>query len=73
MRHCSPMRNVPRQKIWAISIAFPADNRGLNYDKYFKEGETERNTLTEFNSNNTESHGGRNQSQLRIWTTSRRS
>ena len=31
----------------------PADNRGLNYDKYFKEGETDRNTLTEFNSNNT--------------------
>ena len=31
----------------------PADNRGLNYDKYFKEGETERNVLTEFNSNNT--------------------
>ena len=32
----------------------PADNRGLNYDKYFKEGDAERNTLTEFNSNNTE-------------------
>ncbi len=32
----------------------PADNRGLNYDKYFKDGNTERNTLTEFNSNNTE-------------------
>lgn len=31
----------------------PCDNRGLNYDKYFKEGDTERNTLTEFNSNNT--------------------
>lgn len=31
----------------------PADNRGLNYDKYFKEGEAERNKLTEFNSNNT--------------------
>ena len=31
----------------------PADNRGLNYDKFFKEGETERNTLSEFNSNNT--------------------
>ena len=31
----------------------PADNRGLNYDKFFKEGETERNVLTEFNSNNT--------------------
>ena len=32
----------------------PADNRGLNYDKYFKTGDTERNTLTEFNSNNTQ-------------------
>ena len=31
----------------------PADNRGLNYDKYFKEGDETRNTLTEFNSNNT--------------------
>ena len=31
----------------------PADNRGLNYDKYFKEGDEHRNTLTEFNSNNT--------------------
>ena len=32
----------------------PCDKRGLNYDKYFKQGDTERNTLTEFNSNNTE-------------------
>ena len=32
----------------------PADNRGLNYDKYFREGNTQRNTLSEFNSNNTE-------------------
>lgn len=31
----------------------PADNRTLNYDKYFKEGDEKRNTLTEFNSNNT--------------------
>ena len=31
----------------------PADNRGLNYDKYFKEGNEARNVLTEFNSNNT--------------------
>ncbi len=31
----------------------PCDNRGLNYDKYYKEGDTERNVLTEFNSNNT--------------------
>lgn len=31
----------------------PADNRGLNYDKYFKDGDETRNTLTEFNSNNT--------------------
>ena len=32
----------------------PADKRGLNYDKYFKDGDTQRNKLTEFNSNNTE-------------------
>ena len=32
----------------------PSDKRGLNYDKYFKEGNVERNTLTEFNSSNTE-------------------
>ena len=25
----------------------------LNYDKYFNNGDAERNTLTEFNSNNT--------------------
>ena len=31
----------------------PADNRGLNYDKYFKADDERRNTLTEFNSNNT--------------------
>ena len=32
----------------------PCDKRDLNYDKYFKLGDTKRNTLTEFNSNNTE-------------------
>lgn len=31
----------------------PADNRGLNYDKYFNAGDQDRNVLTEFNSNNT--------------------
>ena len=31
----------------------PADNRGLNYDKYFVEGDVKRVTLTEFNSDNT--------------------
>ena len=31
----------------------PCDKRGLNYDKYFNEGYAERNTLTEFTSNNT--------------------
>ena len=31
----------------------PCDKRGLNYDKYFSQGDTERNKLTEFNSNNT--------------------
>ncbi len=32
----------------------PSDKRDLNYDKYFKDGDKERNTLTEFNSSNTE-------------------
>lgn len=32
----------------------PADKRDLNYDKYFKDGNIERNPLTEFNSNNTD-------------------
>lgn len=32
----------------------PCDKRGLNYDKYFKHGDVDRNPLTEFNSNNTE-------------------
>lgn len=32
----------------------PCDKRGLNYDKYFKDGDKERNPLTEFNSHNTE-------------------
>ncbi len=31
----------------------PADRRDLNYDKYFKDGNTERTALSEFNSNNT--------------------
>jgi len=32
----------------------PCDKRDLNYDKYFKDGDTKRNPLTEFNSNNTD-------------------
>ena len=31
----------------------PADNRDLNYDKYFKNGDEKRSRLSEFNSNNT--------------------
>lgn len=31
----------------------PADSRDLNYDKYFFDGDEERDTLVEFNSNNT--------------------
>ena len=32
----------------------PCDKRDLNYDKYFIKGDTRRNILTEFNSNNTQ-------------------
>ena len=31
----------------------PADNRDLNYDKYFKDGDVKRVSIEEFNSNNT--------------------
>ena len=31
----------------------PADNRDLNYDKYFKDGDIKRATIEEFNSDNT--------------------
>ena len=30
-----------------------ADNRSLNYDKYFSDGNVKRSEITEFNSNNT--------------------
>ena len=33
--------------------AVSADNRDLNYDKYFKEGDIKRALNDEFNSNNT--------------------
>ena len=33
--------------------AVPADNRDLNYDKYFKDGDTKRAAIEEFNSDNT--------------------
>ena len=32
----------------------PSDKRSLNYDKFFKDGDVERNPLSEFDSNNTE-------------------
>ncbi|HNX14712.1 MAG TPA: polysaccharide biosynthesis protein [Oscillospiraceae bacterium] len=32
----------------------PCDKRDLNYDKYFKDGDTSRNTLSEFDSGNTQ-------------------
>ena len=32
----------------------PCDKRGLNYDKYFHDGDKDRNPLTEFNSSNTQ-------------------
>lgn len=52
----------------------PADNRGLNYDKFFKEGETERNTLTEFNSDNTTRINlEEKRRKLHLWSISRKS
>ena len=36
----------------------PCDKRGLNYDKYFKDGDIQRNPLSEFNSSNTDQMTG---------------
>lgn len=33
-------------------LRVPADNHGLNYDKFFKEGDEKRNVLTGVNSDN---------------------
>ena len=46
------MRKVPTVDMGDF-YRVPADNRGLNYDSYMDNGNTERNVLTEFNSNNT--------------------
>ena len=40
--------------VQSMTRRVPADKRSLNYDKYFNDGNKERNTLTEFNSNNTD-------------------
>ena len=53
MKHYLLTKNVRRLWIWGNFYRVPADNRGLNYDKYFTEGDVERNKLTEFNSHNT--------------------
>ena len=52
--------------------AVPADNRDLNYDKYFKEGDTKRALIDEFNSNNTKILNLPRR-RLRLWNTFRMS
>ena len=52
-----PEKKAAEQGGSEIEYAFgrvPADKRSLNYDKYFRVGDVERNVLTEFNSNNTQ-------------------
>ena len=60
IRHCEKMYETlltNEECAHAIDLGnfyrVPCDKRGLNYDKYFNTGDVERNTLTEFNSNNT--------------------
>ena len=65
MKPCSPTRNAPKAEDMGNFYRVPADNRGLNYDKFFKEGDEDRNVLTEFNSNNTR--------QLNVEETKRKS
>ena len=61
IRHCEKMYETlltNEECAHAIDLGnfyrVPADKRDLNYDKYFRVGDTQRNTLTEFNSNNTQ-------------------
>ena len=61
--HAAALKQVPSceffpmEAVKAIDMgnfyAVPADNRDLNYDKYFKEGDVKRATIDEFNSDNT--------------------
>ena len=53
--HIDPslFKNCQITEFIGIFYRVPADNRTLNYDKYFVEGDTERVKLTEFNSSNT--------------------
>ena len=60
IRHCEKMYETLLTKEEAAKAidmgnfyAVPADNRDLNYDKYFKEGDVKRALIEEFNSNNT--------------------
>ena len=59
MRHLSTNAQDPAIDMgdWSLrdskGYRVPADNRTLNYDKYFLEGDTKRCELSEFNSDNT--------------------
>ena len=53
MRLCSLIKNVLIIDMGNF-YQIPCDKKGVNYDKYFNKGDTERNPLTEFNSNNTQ-------------------
>lgn len=61
--HAAALKQVPSCEFFPMEAVkaedmgdfyrVPADNRTLNYDKYFSEGDENRVTLTEFNSENT--------------------
>ena len=54
MKHSSPMKNGAKAIDMGHFYRVSADNRGLNYDNYFTLGDSKRNPLHEFDSNNTE-------------------
>ena len=59
MRHLSTNAQDPAIDMgdWSLrdskGYRVPADNRSLNYDKFFTEGDEKRCELSEFNSDNT--------------------
>ncbi len=54
MKHFLQTKNVHMLLIWETTIECLVISVDDNYDSYFSKGDAEKNTLTEFNSNNTQ-------------------
>ncbi len=53
MKRYVPVKKCKKPRIWASFIRIPADNRDLNYSRYFSEGETNISAIEDYHSHNT--------------------